>query len=229
MVDAIEDGRLVRVTESYAKREGLFVLKRPNVNVTQKAPAGLTYQDKMNIEHGTRRKSVLDLDRFRKPLKHDKNALYTDLKENFHWDIVKARKIRDLTRKQLANAVGATDEEIKLIENGVLSSGNYVLLNKIEKFFNIQLRRGSVNYQESMRQVVNAPASEREMKREVREEKKEEKVEKREESKGIFNPFRRRDEKKEEKAERGDNSDNKPTEGDGDIDNLLGGDIDVKD
>lgn len=141
-VDAIENGKIVRVTESYAKREGLFILrKHEQVNV---APV------KRNKDEEGRPL----FDDFRKPLRFKENDLGKDMADNFHWILLEKRKLKGITRKQLASLLGESENSIKLMENGVIPFGNYVLVNKLEKFYGISLRKGVVNYQESARKLV---------------------------------------------------------------------------
>ncbi len=182
IVEAIEDGRLVRVSEEYAKKEGLFILKRPMIQSYQQRSAistpKISYQDKLEMEYGRRRKSVLDLDRYRRPLNAKKEGVYFDLIDNFHWEIQKARKIRGLSRKQISSTLGESEEDIKMIENGVLPRGNYVLLNKMEKHFGLKLRRGDVDFNKSMRDYVEKPVVNVDIPKEEikKEEKKEDKI-----------------------------------------------------
>ena len=156
IVEALEDGRIVRVSEEYALREGLFILKQVNINRFQTQAPTLNFKEKLAIEHGKNRKSVLDFDVYRKPLNTAKDPIYTDLIENFHWEILKARKIRGLTRKQVARSLSESEDSLKLIENGILPAGNYVLLNKVEQYFKINLRKGVVDFNKPMRNVIDS-------------------------------------------------------------------------
>jgi ribosome-binding protein aMBF1 (putative translation factor) len=141
-VEAIENGKIVRVTEGYAKREGLFILRKQE-------PLNIVPQKKNKEEEGRPL-----FDDFRKPLRFKENDLAKDMIDNFHWILLEKRKVKGITRKQLANALGENENSIKLMENGVIPSGNYVLVNKLEKFYGISLRKGAVNYQESARKLV---------------------------------------------------------------------------
>jgi len=141
-VDAIESGRIVRVTEGYAKREGLFILRKHESVIA-------TPVKKNKDEEGRPL-----FDDFRKPLRFKENDVAKDMVSNFHWMLIEKRKARNMTRKQLANALGESENSIKLMENGVIPFGNYVLVNKLEKFYGISLRKGSINYQESARGLL---------------------------------------------------------------------------
>src|SRR3989344_4303152 len=142
-VDAIEEGRIVRVSEQYAKQEGLMILRQPTI--IEKKPV----LEAPKSEHPRLRgKSPLDLDRYRRPLNYSKNNVIGELANNFHWEIMRVRKARNLTRKAVATALGVQEEHIKMIENGILPSDDYILVSKIEKYFGISLRKDKHNYHE---------------------------------------------------------------------------------
>src|SRR3989344_831404 len=81
-VEAIEEGKIVRVSEKYAKREGLLILRKASIETERKNQA----------------KKIEDLDKrigfeeLRKPLKWKENKVIKELVENFHWQISLARK-----------------------------------------------------------------------------------------------------------------------------------------
>jgi len=172
VVDAIEEGRIVRVAEDYARREGLLILRKPNAAVQQ----NLTPKEKKE-EEARRNKGFIGMDDLRKPLKSQQNELTKEMVENFHWVLVQKRKARGLMRKKLGELIGESETNIKMIENGVLPTNNFVLVNKLESFYGISLRKNKVaDVKAPLRQVIDftkrdAPA------RAERGEKKEEKAE----------------------------------------------------
>lgn len=141
-VDAIEEGRIVRVTERYAKMEGLTILSRPLDSQSQEGNAGGAggYTGSSRFK---KKQSLLNFDKYRKPLDYRKNNVIAELMENFHWELGKLRKARCMTRKQLAGALNVSEEDIKSVENGILPADDFVLVSKIEKFYGISLRRGA--------------------------------------------------------------------------------------
>ena len=70
-----------------------------------------------------------------------KNKVIEDLKDNFHWDIARRRRSKGVTRKDLAEAIGCSEEEVKTIELGELPRDDFVLINKIEDYLGINLRK----------------------------------------------------------------------------------------
>jgi ribosome-binding protein aMBF1 (putative translation factor) len=152
VVDAIEDGKIVRVPEDYARREGLLILRRQ-----ESVPdSPLTPKEKKDSE--TRRnKGFIGMDDLRRPLKSQRSDLQNELVENFHWILIEKRKSRGVTRKKLAEAIGESEMSLKMIENGVLPMNNFILVNKLESYFGVSLRRNKVANVErgALRQVID--------------------------------------------------------------------------
>jgi ribosome-binding protein aMBF1 (putative translation factor) len=138
-VEAIEDGRIVRVTEDYARREGLLILRKQ----AHVSDAPLSVKEKK--DEGIRKnKGFVGMDDLRKPLKSQKTEVMNELLDNFHWILLEKRKSRGLTRKKAAEALGESEMNIKMIENGVLPMNNFVLVNKLESYYGVSLRRNKV-------------------------------------------------------------------------------------
>jgi ribosome-binding protein aMBF1 (putative translation factor) len=66
-----------------------------------------------------------------------------DLMDNFHWAIMRARRSKKLTQKQLADAIGEPEAAIKKAEEGALPDDNDRLLNRIQAYLSIDLSRNS--------------------------------------------------------------------------------------
>lgn len=140
IVEAIHEGRIIKVYEEDAVREGLFILRK--------------HEDKLAVPaKGKEEEKKLLFDDFRKPLRWKSNNVAAELKENFHWDIVRKRKDKGLGRKQVASAIGCSENDLKSLENGILPSNDFVLINRLEQYFKINLRKGS-GFNESPRAVV---------------------------------------------------------------------------
>ncbi len=129
-VDAIEEGKIVHVSEDYARREGLLILRKPKSNMLE------TVRKDQKKEP-----SLFDL--FKKPLR-TKNDIASSLVDNFSWIIAAQRKKHNLTRKKLAEAINEQEYNLKTIENGILPKDDFILIAKLEKYFNINLRKTPV-------------------------------------------------------------------------------------
>ena len=80
-VDAIEEGRIVRVSVDYAKREGLLILRKPIEEV--KSTTSGKREDSVR-----KNKGFIGMEDLRKPLSTKNNEILQELKENFHWTLV---------------------------------------------------------------------------------------------------------------------------------------------
>lgn len=152
MVDAIEEGRIVRVTESYAKHEGLAILRKPSFqeNKPQVVP-----QEKANSSWSS---FALKESLMKTPSWKEKQVI-SELVPNFHWQIRVERKKRGLTKAQLAKAINESEENIKLVEFGKLPSEDFVLVNKLQKYLNINLRKDGKNFTDSAYKMLNSPST----------------------------------------------------------------------
>lgn len=135
MVDAIEEGRIVRVSESYALSEGLAILQKHDFERKLKDPEQARKDARVPLDTG--------FDALRRPLKKSSNDIASTLVENFNWIISQKRRQRGLTRKQLSNSANISEAELKLLENGVVPSRDYIAISRIENFLRISLRKDS--------------------------------------------------------------------------------------
>lgn len=138
IVEAIHEGKLIRAYEDDALREGLFILRYVD---------GLPSSAQSKKVKPEEEKKLL-FDDYRRPLRA-KEGVMKELADNFHWLIMEKRKSRGMTRKQLATAVRASENDIKMIENGVLPSPDFVLINRIEQCLGVNLRKNPVYAQAS--------------------------------------------------------------------------------
>jgi ribosome-binding protein aMBF1 (putative translation factor) len=158
LVDAIEDGRIVRVSEEYALSEGLLILRKHEVLPSGKPET--KEQMKLTPRLKGERKAFFDIDKYRRPW-HDKNEILSSLADNFNWIVSHRRKQLNLNRKQLAQAINVNEEDIKMIENGIIPHNDYILVNKLESYMKINLRKDApAGVQESVevfKQRAHAP------------------------------------------------------------------------
>ncbi len=140
-VEAIKDGEIIRVLESVAILEDLFILRKiggspQNNSVAVNVPM-VSARSKEPIVKNT---SIMS------DWKHGKfgvkkNNVLVDLIPNFNWEISKNRKLKNISRLKLAQMVNSTEEQIKMIELGELPADDFVLISRIEQVFGINLRK----------------------------------------------------------------------------------------
>ena len=62
-----------------------------------------------------------------------------DLVDNFHWVVLRARRMRKITHEQLAKEIGEPESVLKMIEGGILPDNEVPVITKLEGFFKIKL------------------------------------------------------------------------------------------
>ncbi len=149
LVEAIDEGRIVSVSEEYALREGLPILRKPAMVIKQEIKKEVTERDFA----GKERSQFFGIDSFRRPWRKRNNVIES-LIDNFHWQISAKRRQLNLTRKKMAESLNVSEDDIKLIENGVLPKDDFILINKIQDYLKINLRRDGQNFNESMAKMA---------------------------------------------------------------------------
>jgi len=140
--DAISSKGIVKVCDNCASSENFPIIKKMTEN---------------QIEASQRQKSVRErlTDMKRNPLMQreitlrdivDRNLKSkiqppADLIENFHWTIQRIKRARKITREEFAKAIGESDATIRMIEQGYLPNNDYKIINKIESYLRVSLRK----------------------------------------------------------------------------------------
>ncbi len=145
IVEAIEEGKIVRVSESYAKREGLPILRKSRLTPSQEKVISQGAKKTIQKEFRDERSKRL-LDYLRKPTGWKEKQVISEFVPNFNWEIARARRTKGLTRKHLGKLVGADEDSIKLLENGLLPSPDFILINKIQTALNLNLRKDKKDF-----------------------------------------------------------------------------------
>ena len=134
IVEVIKEGEIIRMSESQAMDEDLFVLRK--IIEQEREPLDLS-----NIE-SSKPAPASRLEEWRaRHLNLKKNNVLADLKDNFHWEISRVRRMKNISRKQLAEKVEESEESLRMIEFGELPSDDFVLISKIERVLEIDLRK----------------------------------------------------------------------------------------
>lgn len=144
-VDVIKEGEIVTMTLSQARKEDLFVLRKKIAVEPAPLPPrpGSLVNSRQKVSELVR--PVSKWHSYQSEYK--KNNVGKELVDNFHWEVTKARKARNLSRKQLGEAIGESESTIKMIENGELPSDDFVLTSKIQNYLGINLRRDGKTFE----------------------------------------------------------------------------------
>lgn len=161
LYDAISNEGIVKVCERCLNRENLPVIKKVNLTEEgeEKRPTvkeRLAYISGVKPEDRKSRKELFEKmkkqdeeirkiteEKFREELKN------TDLKpdisgdgglvRNFHWIIMRARRARHLTQKQLADMIYEPEAAVRLAEKGMLPRERERIVKKLENVLKIKI------------------------------------------------------------------------------------------
>ncbi len=177
LVDAIENGEIVKLCEECAISEQVPIIRRPTsfqLNETEKSRtvrerlsrmAGLPTVKKAHEE--IRPKITLDnlrpskdysqiiQEKARKAKTANKPI---DLIDNYNWHIRMARRTRKLSLTQLSAMIGESELILKMIENGETFDDILRIVLKIEQFFKINLRKSEALKEQERIERVKQPA-----------------------------------------------------------------------
>ncbi|MEK6830601.1 MAG: helix-turn-helix domain-containing protein [Nanoarchaeota archaeon] len=151
ILDAIPDGRLAKFCERCAIIENITIIQKPKANQIKESEVEGIYERMQRLSGVTslkkpeKRDLVLRQERLKEletnPLLEMPERKNLNLIEHFHWDIMKNRRRRGLTQQQLARAIGESETAVQMIENGKLPANAESLINKLEQFLRVRLRK----------------------------------------------------------------------------------------
>ncbi|MBW6442226.1 hypothetical protein K0A97_00380 [Patescibacteria group bacterium] len=146
---------VVKVCENCAKKEDMPILRRPTTFQLKKSETKRVYDNLLsarnkegsfkvqqrspigkNKEEITLREIV---DRNYKQTSSQKKEPQLDLVDNFHWVIMRARRLKKITQENLAREISESEAAIKMVEQGILPEDEYRLISKLESFLGIKL------------------------------------------------------------------------------------------
>ena len=74
--------------------------------------------------------------------------------DNFNWSIMMARRQRKMSQQKLAESIRESLETIKMIESGCVTEDSDRVINKIENFFRINLRKEAPKIEEKAGKIT---------------------------------------------------------------------------
>ena len=151
LFDAIAKEGIVKVCEKCASEKQLVIINKPTPlqveeskkkqNFYQRAALYLNKNEKrISLEKRQQEvnlREIVDRNYEKKALKD--SSTRPEMVHNFHWIIMRARRMRKLTQEQLAKEIGEPEAAIKMAEQGLLPEDNYKLVNKIENYLGIKI------------------------------------------------------------------------------------------
>ncbi|MBA7598180.1 hypothetical protein ES703_05191 [subsurface metagenome] len=155
LLDAISSEGIIKICEACSKEEDMPILRRPTTFQLKESEKELKIHDmllsvrrqkkdsgepekkdeKTNTE--TTLKEIADKN-YETAVPKEKKPR-PDLVDNFHWIIMRTRRLKKLTQEQLAKEISESTAAIKMVEQGILPEDDYRLVNKLEGFLGINL------------------------------------------------------------------------------------------
>ncbi len=154
--DVISRGGIVKLCKKCASEEDFPILKRIGF-VPSRAEMKNTVKDVLTRVSGVKplekpKEENIQLKQQEEKLKEiadknvenaikEKTAPTDDLVDKFHWVIMRARRLKKITQKELGRAIGESEAAIKMVEQGMVSAKSPYLIEKIEKYLGIKLKK----------------------------------------------------------------------------------------
>ena len=152
--EVISPKGVIFACEKCVSEEGFPVLKKPDKKVFEEPERKGRVYDVMTRLSGVRSKEperyelkkqeeslrkIIDRKYEEKMRMQDlRLKLRPDLIDKFHWIIMRVRRVRGLTQKQLAEMIGESEASIKMAEQGIVPEG-YDFIDKLEGLLNVRL------------------------------------------------------------------------------------------
>ena len=145
LFDAICDEGIVQVCKN-CSTDDFLMIKRPTtfqLKDAEKKKSYLKPQPKILLKVPNKEDMTLkDIVDSHLEIKHEGDVRpRPDLVDNFHWNIMRVRRARHISREQFARDLGEAEALIKMVERGILPEDDNRIINKIETYLNIKLKK----------------------------------------------------------------------------------------
>ena len=154
LFDAISEKGIVKICEKCASEEDIPIIRKPTDFQFKESEKKQTVYERLSRVAGINTekipenkdlkkqevslRSIIDSN-FESRFKEAKS--YDDLISNFHWIIMRVRRLKKITQEQLASAIGESEAAIKKTEKGILPENYSLLINKLEDYLEIKLMK----------------------------------------------------------------------------------------
>ena len=149
LFDAIYEGRMGSLCERCSIIENIPIIKKPEISQLRDSEQGVGVYSRMKRLSGIKDSEKEDTffieDRLNELNENpglevpEKDKL--NLIEYFHWEIMKNRRRKGLSHKQLAETLGESEIAIQMIEKAKIPENAEQLIRKLEQFFQIKLKK----------------------------------------------------------------------------------------
>ncbi len=142
------------LSEKCSREEHIPIIRKPTTFQLKEAERKQTVYEKLSraagIQHAEEKSSDTEkqdttlreiVDRnYEKRISKDAVSR-PEMINNFHWIIMRARRMKKLTQEQLAKEISESEAAIKMAEKGILPEDDYRLVNKLESYLGIKIIR----------------------------------------------------------------------------------------
>ncbi len=148
LFEVISRKGVVMLCAECAEKENYPVLKKPTTFQLKEAekkqrlvfkPKGKLKKNPVLDKENTSLRDLVERN-YESNSKHKKKPR-PDLATNFHWIVMRARRNKKLTPGQLAKEISESETAIKMAEKGILPEDDYRLVNKLESFLGVKIRK----------------------------------------------------------------------------------------
>jgi ribosome-binding protein aMBF1 (putative translation factor) len=176
LFEAVSNKGVVKICKSCADEEGLPLMQPADLNKPEKNKTVYERLSRMaNLNPEEHKRKLIEMERqkdirFGRPkrpeitvkspsesnFERNKPQPRKDLIDNFHWIIMRARRSKKLTQKQLAENIGESELIVKNAEEGTILDNNETFLRKIESYLSVKLRKMDIPYSSDGSKFVKA-------------------------------------------------------------------------
>lgn len=149
LFDAIYEGKIGSLCERCSIIENIPIIKKPAASQLRDSEKAVGVYSRMKrlagIKDSKKEETFFREDRLRELNEHpsleipEKDKL--NLIDHFHWEIMKNRRRKGLSQKQLAEILGESEIVIQMLEKAKLPERAEQLIKKIEQFLQIRLTK----------------------------------------------------------------------------------------
>lgn len=157
LFDVVSKEGIVRICGKCLAGENLPIIKKPTTFQLKEAEKEQTFRDNVRqfnsspVRSGKNPENVSLRDIVDRNLKlpvKPENKPRPDLIDNFHWVITQTRRAKHISREQFAKDLGESETLVKMVEQGILPENDNLIINKIEGYLGIKLRKPEFRVQE---------------------------------------------------------------------------------
>jgi len=149
LFDAIYEGRIESLCERCSIIENIPIIKKPATSQLKESEKGVGVYSRMKrlsgIQDSRKEETFFREDRLRELNENpslevpEKDSL--NLIDHFHWEIMKNRRRKGLSQKQLAENLGESEIAIQMLEKEKLPEKAEQIIKKIEQYFQVRLTK----------------------------------------------------------------------------------------